>query len=190
MPRAFLRGLFGDGDRKPPSPAEHARLHTSGVTVARHSLKERITALRPVDVGRGGFDQAIVGESHYQHVLRNLKHDSVITAGDKPIATFFLVREPENPYDRNAIAVVTEAGDIVGYLSREDASQLQPIALEHEQRQDVLSCAGKLVGQDITGVWLNLPYLSDARRRPQPLWKSHRNITISTSAEMSRTLLI
>jgi hypothetical protein len=123
-------------------------------TIAR-PLKERVLSMRAVEVGRGRFDQAIVGESHYQDVLRHVRNDDFIAVGDRPIATFLLAREPDNPHDCNAIAVLTAGGDVVGYLSREDAVRLQPTLLEHEEREEVLSCTGKLVGDDIIGVWLN-----------------------------------
>jgi hypothetical protein len=130
------------------------------------SFNERVLAMRPIEVGHGRFDQAIVGESHYQEVLLKMKNDAFIAAGGTPIARFLLAREPENPHDHNAIAVLTDGGDLVGYLSREDARRLQPTLLEHEDREEVLSCSGKLVGDEIIGVWLNLPHLSEARNKP------------------------
>ena len=45
---------------------------------------------------------------------------SRLRVGDK----LFLVREPWNPYDSNAIAVETIDGDQIGYLSRDMARQL------------------------------------------------------------------
>ena len=61
--------------------------------------------------------QAIAGKSHYQGVLQNLKRDAFIAVGDTPIATFLLAREPDNPHDRDTIAVLTDGGDVVRYLS-------------------------------------------------------------------------
>ena len=130
-------------------------------------LKERVLAMRAIEVGHGRFDQAIVGESQYQDVLQKMKDDAFTTVGDTPIARFLLARQPNNPHDRDAIAVLTDGGDVVGYLSREDARRLQPTLLEHEDREEVLSCTGKLVGDEIIGVWLNLPHLSEARSEPQ-----------------------
>jgi HIRAN domain len=137
--------------------------------------------MRAIELGRGHFDQAIVGESHYQHVLRHMKDDAFIAVGDTPIATFLLAREPDNPHDRDAIAVLTDGGDVVGYLSREDALRLQPTLLEHEEREEVPSCTGKLVGDDIIGVWLNLPHLSEARseyQRPVESTPSYDNLDV------------
>jgi hypothetical protein len=131
-------------------------------------LKERVLSMRAVEVGRGRFDQAIVGESHYQDVLRHVRDHDFIAVGDTPIATFLLAREPDNHHDCNAIAVLTDGGDVVGYLSREDAVRLQPTLLEHEEREEVLSCTGKLVGDEIIGVWLNLPHLSQAKSGHRP----------------------
>ncbi len=135
----------------------------------RRPLKELALTMRAMDVGRGRFDQAIVGEWHYQDVLGRVKRDAFIAVGETPIATFLLAREPDNAYDNEAIAVLTEDGDVVGYLSREDARRLRPTALEHEGRGEVMSCSGKLVGDDIIGVWLNLPHLTEVpREQPSP----------------------
>jgi hypothetical protein len=51
----------------------------------------------------------------------------------------------------------------VGYLSRDDARRLQPALREYEERREVVSCSGQLVGKDILGVWLNLPRLTASR---------------------------
>jgi hypothetical protein len=123
--------------------------------------------MRAIEVGRGPFGAAIVGESFYQDVLQQLKKAAFITVGDVPIASFLLAREPENPHDLDAIAVLTARGDLVGYVAREGARRLQPILLEHEKRKEVLSCTGKLVGDDIIGVWLNLPHLAAPPSAPQ-----------------------
>jgi hypothetical protein len=53
----------------------------------------------------------IVGESYRQKEIK-LCHE-----GERLI----LKREPENKYDRNAIAVLRENGGQIGYLSRDDA---------------------------------------------------------------------
>jgi HIRAN domain len=151
-----------------------------GAAIVR-SLKERALAMRVIEAGRGGFVQAIVGESHYQNVLQRLKRDAFIALGDTPIATFLIAREPDNPHDHGAIAVLTDGGDVVGYLSREDAQRLQPTLLEHEERDEVLSCSGKLVGDDIIGVWLDLPHLSEPRsehQRPVESLPAYENLDV------------
>jgi len=53
----------------------------------------------------------IVGVNHYPH--------KKLIAGD--LITF--KREPENPFDSNAMAAYNEAGEQVGYLSRNRAKQ-------------------------------------------------------------------
>jgi HIRAN domain len=158
-----LLGFF----RKPPTEAPApASADATPVATSVPMLKERVQRMRTVEVGRGRFGQAIVGESHYQDALRRAKNDAPIVVGEAPTAAFILAREPDNPHDANAIAVLTEGGEVVGYLGRDDALQLQPTAFEHEQRGEVLACSGKLVGEDLIGVWLNLPHLNE--RRPEP----------------------
>jgi HIRAN domain len=61
---------------------------------------------------------AVVGESHHADEL-----DRVTSGGTgEHELVAHLVREPENPYDSNAIAVVVKELS-VGYLSRENAGR-------------------------------------------------------------------
>jgi len=59
----------------------------------------------------GTYTLGIVGESHYQDAIRRCRQ------GDRVI----LKREPENPYDENAVAVLREDGETIGYLARDHA---------------------------------------------------------------------
>lgn len=79
--------------------------------------------MRAIEAGGGGFGQAIVGESHYQLVLQRLKRDAFIAVGDTPIATFFIAREPDNPHDHDAIAVLTDALAISREKTRSGCNQ-------------------------------------------------------------------
>lgn len=59
------------------------------------------------------------------------------------VFTAKLVPEPENPFDSNALAVVTEGDAKIGCLSREVAKSYQ----KHLMRQPPLvTCPAKLVG--------------------------------------------
>lgn len=57
-----------------------------------------------------------VGESHYQPAIR------AAAAGYGRLCRATLMREPENPFDRDAV-VVQINGETVGYLSRGDAQR-------------------------------------------------------------------
>jgi single-stranded-DNA-specific exonuclease len=59
----------------------------------------------------GTYTVHVVGESHYQDAVRRCRK------GDRLV----LKREPENPYDKNAVAVLRENGDLIGYLARDNA---------------------------------------------------------------------
>jgi HIRAN domain len=95
----------------------------------------------------GGRDTLeVVGESNYQDVLwrcvggddgERVRHSIEVV----------LVPEPQNPYDGNAIAVLIE-GDLVGYLSREDAAVYLPGLRALMQRH---ACAIGLEGQIVGG---------------------------------------
>jgi hypothetical protein len=58
-----------------------------------------------------------------------------------------LIPEPGNEYDLNAIAVYADAVGMVGYLSRDDAIDYQPVfAALKEQGCTVGACPAYLVG--------------------------------------------
>lgn len=93
----------------------------------------------------------IVGESHHnddgisrQFLIKKLKTGNVI----------YLVREPENPYDANAIRVDCKHG-CIGYLSREHASQIAPVMDGGERlRAEVANIWGGTPGKPSRGVWI------------------------------------
>lgn len=92
----MFRRLLGLGASKPPEPV-------------------RIE-------GEGKFDFDIVGESYYQDALSRIcggKRED----GHEHYCTAHLVAEPDNPYDRNAVAVYIE-GHKVGHIPRAAAPRM------------------------------------------------------------------
>ena len=65
-----------------------------------------------------GFHTKIVGVTHgnRQQLIKSLKIGDVLT----------FQREPNNQYDRNAIAIMTTTGEQLGYISKELAEKLAP----------------------------------------------------------------
>jgi hypothetical protein len=88
----------------------------------------------------------VVGESHYQSTLSQMRRRSVPGAEGRPSFPVMLIREPENPYDDHAIAVMSAVG-CVGYLPREDARRYGP-TLQALQRDGYTgaSCSALLNG--------------------------------------------
>jgi hypothetical protein len=87
----------------------------------------------------------VVGESHYKPALERTAAMAVqgrpplpvtvSVAQDEPDLAWFqavLMREPDNPFDSNAIAVHSPAGKI-GYLSREHAEEYQDVLVAVER---------------------------------------------------------
>lgn len=108
----------------------------------------------------GNFHLAIVGEASYQEELRRL-----VAGRGEPGARVevraVLKPEPNNRYDSNAVAVYAESGGIIGYLSREDAEELQPLIINFVQDGKTYpSCMAMLAGgygeKTNIGVWLDL----------------------------------
>ena len=92
---------------------------------------------------------SVVGESFYKPALERtaalavpgtpplpvgpwVADDVVKREPDLPWFQAVLVREPDNEYDSNAIAVYSPAGKI-GHLSREDAEEYQDVLIAVEQ---------------------------------------------------------
>jgi hypothetical protein len=116
-----------------------------------------------VNVGRGVRAPYFVrGESNYQDALKYLRRYAD-SDGRLPA---LLVREPDNRYDTNAVAVMAY-GRTVGYLSRNDAANLADHLDELAETEQFLACPACLVGgtadKPNIGVVLELREGSDRR---------------------------
>jgi hypothetical protein len=77
--------------------------------------------------GPGTFQYQVVGESHYLNELKSIISDAGLQV-DEPGEYFcraFLLCEPKNEHDPNAVAVVIDSKRI-GYIPRKDAQELAP----------------------------------------------------------------
>lgn len=75
------------------------------------------------------FDTAIVGESNYKSTIAKCYKES-------DLIDVTLILEDNNPYDNNAVAVVSKYG-VVGYLDRETAKNIAEtriIKMEHKSK--------------------------------------------------------
>lgn len=98
-------------------------------TPARHQappIVEPVHAPLHVDPNNAGdepkgYPVGIVGESHYQPAVRQLREGQAIC----------LVPEPTNRYDPKAIKVCTEAGQTIGYIAKDSFVQ----RLIHKERK-------------------------------------------------------
>lgn len=68
-------------------------------------------------------DIVIVGEASYQPRIATIR-----TATNEGEFAIELVPEPQNPYDKHAVAVIA-GGGVVGYLPRDMAAHWQPVLL-------------------------------------------------------------
>ena len=114
------------------------------------------------------FDLPIVGESHYQRPL-SIAKKAVKDYNGKGYISVILAREPDNKYDTNAVKVMTEGMDTIGYLSRKNAKRYQE-ALElwegegyHVRCQAVL--AGGVGSKTSIGAWLDLAQPEDIKAK-------------------------
>jgi len=88
----------------------------------------------------------VVGESHYQSALSQMRRRCVPGAEGRPSFPVTLVLEPDNPYDDHAVAVMSAAGQ-VGHLPRDDARRYGPTLLALQRTgYDGASCHALLNG--------------------------------------------
>src|SRR5262245_21115375 len=110
-------------------------------------------SLPALDIGWGACNFNIVGESHYQGRLRNIDMSG-------RSFTAVLMPEPTNAFDPQAIRVVAEGADTIGYLSREDAVHYAPVFELLARHNRVGTCRAQLTGgvgeKRSFGVLLNL----------------------------------
>jgi hypothetical protein len=79
-----------------------------------------------------------------------------------------LVAQPDNPYDRNAVAVQI-SGELVGHLARQEAPHWQTLVRALAYHGYLATCEAMVAGRgpegetDNLGVFLHLPTLDEAR---------------------------
>jgi hypothetical protein len=118
-----------------------------------------------LEVSCGGeFPLEVHGESFHQPLLRRLVEMSQPQISDDRIRATFTVavsREPENPHDSNAVAVLTMDGGELGHLPRDLAAAYSDALAPTEQQYGVCCRArayGRRVGTDWNiGIWLAMP---------------------------------
>lgn len=92
----------------------------------------------------------IVGEASYQFALRRISQGRR-ERGEEVKFEALVRREPENPYDGNAVQVVVNGVGTVGYFRRSEAAQVQPALLAIENAHQVLACNALLIGGENGG---------------------------------------
>ena len=115
------------------------------------------------------FDTPIVGESNYQKALtKSYKDPNAFRKGESAFIDVNLVYEPNNPYDKNAVAVVSTHGTL-GYLSKQDTIRYRHLC---EGDRETLSVRCKIYGgsKGLYGAWVDLD-LEDLAESPQSLRK-------------------
>ena len=105
------------------------------------------------------YSYNVVGESHCNANLRRIIMDEGINSnvGGEIFTQAFLLCEPQNKFDKNAVAVVI-ALKRVGYVPREDAKDLAPQLTSMASRGEVHLVKARIGWRDpaVIGVQLDL----------------------------------
>lgn len=119
----------------------------------------------------GEFPMEVKGESHYQEAIRACAAGaSTEVKSDDACSCEFgvrLVREPENSYDANAVAVRSLTDRTLGYLPRAVAREYA-LVLDRLHGFAVVECSARAYGRRDRsgdpwnfGIWLDLPDASE-----------------------------
>ena len=119
----------------------------------------------------GAYAVDVAGESHYQEAITEcVAAGSVEITSDSRCSSEFnvrLVREPDNQYDANAVAVTSSTGRTLGHLPRAVAGEYAPV-LDRITGLAIVECAARAYGRRdgsqsawIFGIWLDLPDASE-----------------------------
>lgn len=111
---------------------------------SRSRQRGRVGPRLPISLS-GDRSVDVVGESHHQAALLDLAGGVRHYGGVELEAVADLVPEPENRYDRNAVAVKI-GGLVVGHLSREDAVDYRALVDERIALDGAATCPARIVG--------------------------------------------
>jgi hypothetical protein len=120
-------------------------------TLTRPAVPADATWAQRPTIAPGG-EQHVVGESNYQAALEHAAGGRTPDGCAVSLVTAELVREPRNPYDRNAVRVDI-AGQAVGYLPRADAPRYHQLVMALWEQGVAATCWARL-----TGGWDRGPY--------------------------------
>lgn len=104
-----------------------------------------------VQIYTGRNQMEVKGESHYQHNLAAVAGPKSDIGYNLPVDVV-LIREPDNEYDPNAIAVYAAAreegakGVMVGYVAKEIAVGLAPAIDRKNEEGEVVGLEGMIRG--------------------------------------------
>ena len=108
------------------------------------------------------FNTGIVGESNYQKNLdKCFKSPNTFHKGNSGFIDVTLVFEPNNPHDKNAVAVVSDFGKI-GYLSRSDAISYYKLCNgDYSPKSVRCKIYGGKGSKKIYGAWVDIDFDDD-----------------------------
>ena len=109
-----------------------------------HMTPERLSSVSWLQVPAINIGPAVrvVGTSYHQDELEVIAGGRDFAGTRRRLLTVTLIREPDNPYDENAVRV-DAAGVPVGHLSRDDAPRFHAIT---DRLANAATCRAELVG--------------------------------------------
>lgn len=114
----------------------------SAQSTVRANFGKEATGIARVQADGGKFSMDAVGESNYQPALEEIcgGHSR---SGHEFETDALIIREPQNPYDENAVMVAID-GKTVGYLTRQQAIRVGR-QMDHDGIEKAV-CRAKIVG--------------------------------------------
>lgn len=107
--------------------------------------------------GTRDFSLHVVGTSHYRREIEAATAGRKSYSGNRNYIPVVLETEPDNPYDSNAVKVMSVNRETIGYLPREDAAKYASAIRAWHGTGKFVGCDAVVVrSQRNPGVWLDL----------------------------------
>jgi len=93
----------------------------------------------------GSTSHKVAGTSYHQDALEAIAGGHGVHGHDIEVMAT-LIPEPQNPHDRNAVAVRVD-GRQVGHIARETAAEIQKLIIDAQRQHGVdICCRARIVG--------------------------------------------
>jgi hypothetical protein len=189
---SFARSIFQKSHRRPAdSPPSHQHPSEPSSAVSTHGIQDEADVpLPPVRIAFSDdddFETDVVGESFRQPALSAL--GARIGIDERGRRTFLagLRAEPDNAFDRNAVAVLAaDTGDHLGYLARDLAPLYQSGLLRRGGAQVPAILIGGGEGKPHCGVCLDLTALNEILGLKAPEKPPHRDAAARVTSPPQR----
>jgi hypothetical protein len=142
------------------------RIPIDGLSSEGYAMaKAKEIKLSAEEMGCGDFAFAIVGESYYQPAIHAAMAKAIRNKRNMLQFAAVVIRETDNPVDKDAIAVYAAGGGKIGHFSEEDAQRHKMTFLGLAANKKVASCQAIIIGETMPTQGVVLDFNDDGVQR-------------------------